>query len=143
MRHHALQIPAGWMVRQNHFYDITPAEALDGDWLGFPFSQDILQLHNDHLRMLLDLGWYPDGDPDGHFRLILIQWDAPPNHSAMPKQTITEVRNGIEYTYVLQPLLVGDPWSHPLVDVSSKDPYEIVTQINDTLAKAADGELGS
>lgn len=131
------------MVAQNHFFDITPGEVLDGDRLDFPFVEDILQLHNDNLRMTLDLGWYPDGDPNGSFRLLLIQWDAPPEHSEMPKQSITTTRDGIKYIYALQPVLLGDAWSHPLVDVSSTDQNEIVSQINDSLAQVAEGQLGS
>jgi len=143
MRHHPLQIPSGWLVAQNHFMDVAPAETLEGDRLDFPFVEDILQLRNDHLRMTLDLGWYPDGDPNGSFRLLLIQWDAPPNHSDMPKRSITTKRNGIEYTYALQPVLLGDAWSDPLVDFSSTDQNEVVAQINDTLAEVAQGRLGS
>ena len=143
MRHHPLQIPSGWMVAQNHLYEVSPDDVLlECGRLDFPFVEDILQLRNDHLHMTLDLGWYPDGDPNGSFRLLLIQWDTPPDHDAMPKQTITTERNGIEYTYALQPLLVGDAWSHPLVDISSSDQSEIVAHINETLAKVAAGQLG-
>lgn len=144
MRHHALQIPTGWLVVLNHFYEVAPADVLGDDGqLDFPFVQDILQLRNDHLRLTLDLGWYPDGDPHGSFRLLLIQGDPPPNHDAMPKRTITIKRNGMEYIYALQPANVGDGWSHPLVDVSSSDATEIVAAINDTLAKVAAGQLGN
>ena len=131
------------MAVQNHFYDITPdAAELESGQLDFPFVEDILLLRNDHRRMELDLGWYPDGDPDGAYRLVLVQWDAPPEHGAMPKKSITRLRNGIEYTYKLQPLLVGDAWSHPLVEYSSVDQYEIVSHINETLRRVATGQLG-
>lgn len=142
MQLHSLQIPAGWMVDQNHFYDVSPAEALAGDRLKFPFVQDILHMRNDYRRLALDLGWYPEGDPDGMFRLVLIQWDKPPQHSDMPKRSITMKRGGLEYTYELQPLRVGDPWSHPLVDFSSRDQTDIVAKINETLAKVELGQLG-
>ncbi len=142
MRLHPLQIPGGWTVVQNHFYDITPSDALDGDRLDFPFVEDILQLTNDHLRMTLDLGWYPHGDPSGNYRLLLIQWDQPPEHSEMPKKTIRVKRSGIEYSYTLQPFLTGDAWSNPLVDVSSRDPNEIAANINSTLAMVEQGQIG-
>lgn len=45
MQHHLLQIPGGWMVAQNHFYDIDPTEVLVDDRLDFPFVDDILQLN--------------------------------------------------------------------------------------------------
>ena len=143
MQHHPLRIPSGWMVTQNHFYDIVPSEVLNEGRLDYPFVQDVLQLHNQHLRMTLDLGWYPDGDPNGSFRLVLIQWDEQPNHNEMPKQSITQMRNGIKYRYTLEPELVGNAWDHPLVDVASTDQGEIAQQINDILARVAQGQLGS
>ncbi len=143
MQHHPLRVPGGWIVARNHFFDVAPADVLNGDQLGFPFVEDILQLRNDQLRMTLDLGWHPDGDPNGSFRLRLIQWDAPPEHDEMPKQSIVTKRNGIEYTYALLPVLLGDAWSHPLVDISSTDQNEIVTQIDDTLAMVTQRQLNS
>ncbi len=74
MRLHPLQIPGGWNVLQNHFYDVTPAESVDGDRLDFPFVEDILQLTNEHLRMTLDLGWYPNENQAANYRLLLLQW---------------------------------------------------------------------
>ncbi len=143
MRLHPLEIPGGWMVAKNHFYNINPDEVRKGDRLGFPFIEDILQLSNDSLRMTLDLGWYPDGDPNGSFRLSLIQWDAPPRHNAMPKTSITSKRNGIEYTYKLQPIFLGDAWSRPLMEFSSRDATEVVRRINETLNQIAAGHIGS
>ena len=143
MRLHSLQIPGGWKVVQNHFYDITPVDALDGDRLDFPFIEDILQLTNDHLRMTLDLGWYPNGDPSGYYRLLLIQWKKPPANGDMPKRTIRINRSGIEYLYTLQPLVTGDAWLHPLVEVSSRDKNEIADHINNTLAMVEHGQIGT
>ena len=71
---------------QNHFLEIDPSQAvLESGRLGFPFQEDILQLHRE--RMILDLGWCPDGDPNGAYRLVLIQWDIP-KEQARPKPTI-------------------------------------------------------
>ena len=89
MQHQSLRIPSGWLVAQNHFYDVTPSSVCSDGRLDFPFVQDILQLRNRNLRMPLDLGWYPDGDPNGSYRLVLVQWDQLPNHAEMPRQTIT------------------------------------------------------
>ena len=132
------------MIEQNHFYDVSPEDArLSDDLLDYPFFQDILHLRNHQRRMVLDLGWYPDSDPNGQFRLRLIQWDMPPSHKAMPKQTLTTTRDGMKYTYALQPTYSGDAWSSPLIDFSSVDPNEIRAQIDDILARVASGELGT
>lgn len=143
MQHFPLRIPAGWMIAQNNFYDVAPNSVLNEGRLDFPFVQDILQLNNRHLRMTLDLGWYPDGDPRGSFRLALIQWDTPPNHHEMPKQTITQTRNGIKYRYTLEPVLLGNAWDHPLVEFTSTSQHEIAEQIDEILMKVAQGQLGS
>lgn len=115
IRLRSLQIPGGWLVVFNHFYDVEPSEARNGDLLDFPFYQDILYMQNDSRRMGLDLGWYPDSDPDGAYTLQLIQWSAPPMHHEMPKPSIRVKRNEIEYTYDLQPVRWGNPWPKPLV----------------------------
>lgn len=93
--------------------------------------------------MTLDLGWHPGGAPEGSYRLRLIQWSEPPMHSDMPKRTIRVTRGGFEYTYLLQPLLSGDAWSNPLVDVSSPDSKVIAAHINTILAKVEQGLIGS
>lgn len=142
--HHPLRIPAGWNVVQNNFIEISPSEVISDDGqLDYPFVEDILQLQNNHLRMTLDLGWYPDSDPAGQFRLVLIQWDVPPQHEAMPKKSLTVERRGVNYTYVLQPLHVGDAWSNPLIEITSRDQYEIASRINETLALVFHGKIGT
>lgn len=78
-----LRIPAGWTVGYNKFTDTDP-ETLSADdevWLS-AFNEDILQIYcklkrerNKHIEkqeLTIDLGWYPDGDPDGEFVLRAI-----------------------------------------------------------------------
>ena len=116
---------------------------LESGQLGFPFEQDILHMRNDHLRMVLDLGWYPDGDPQGSYGLVLIQADPPDQHAEMPPHTVSKKRGGITYTYALQADFSGDPWRHPLVEFNSRDATEIAAKIDELLAKADSGELGT
>ena len=142
-RHHPLRIPAGWTICQNHFLEIEPEEAsLENGRLDFPFYEDMLHLRNADLRMVLDLGWYPDGDPNGTYRLCLIQWDAPPNHNQMPKRSITIKRNGVTYTYLLEPQQIGDAWSKPLIEFESRDANEIRQRIDDVLDAVVQGRIG-
>lgn len=67
----------------NQFSTLDP-ETLppeDRKWLVF-FVEDILHIYTDHTRkrnkrvetqrLAIDLGWYPDGDPEGAFRLEAI-----------------------------------------------------------------------
>ncbi len=86
-----LRIPCGWTVRLHKLRCGEPAElpAEDGRWL-FCYTEDILQLQADLRRrrdhrtetqqLTVDLGWYPDGDPAGAFRLAAVldgDWERP------------------------------------------------------------------
>ncbi|WZO97049.1 hypothetical protein EP7_004066 [Isosphaeraceae bacterium EP7] len=44
-----------------------------GDQALIGFGEDLLQLSHERNSVLLDLGWYPDGDPNGTFRLLAIR----------------------------------------------------------------------
>ena len=67
----------------NKFEDIDPETlpAEDEAWL-FAFNEDILYMckQTEKQELALDLGWYPDGDPDGQFMLQAIlngDWNEP------------------------------------------------------------------
>ena len=79
-----LSIPAGWEVNQNHFY-MTTIEEADG---GYPFYEDILQMNCKNLRLTLDLGWYPEGEVNGAYRLVLVPWAKESKAYALSKKTI-------------------------------------------------------
>lgn len=77
------RVPGGWTIGFNEFEALDP-ETLppeDRRWL-FTFVEDLLYLYTDHRRrrnkqeetqrVSIDLGWYPDGDPNGTFRLAAI-----------------------------------------------------------------------
>lgn len=70
-----LRIPARWYVVYNEFYDVVPSrqnvESIEG-----MFTEDILQLTNEHRNRLLDLGWYPSYDYDeGRYGLVVYEGD--------------------------------------------------------------------
>lgn len=87
-----LRIPGGWKIVFNKFYDIDPCSINDKNneiWY-FYFVQDILYIerkqeikfnHKKYVHTLgIDLGWYPDGDSEGTFSLMLIvdnEWNNP------------------------------------------------------------------
>lgn len=70
-----LRIPAGWLVRYNAFTE-------DERW---HHTEDLLQLSSctlvdgtwqpDPEGFLVDLGWYPEGDPDGAYGLVVARPD--------------------------------------------------------------------
>ena len=62
-----LRIPTGWSVKYNSFTEYDPDDAAEHfDEL----CEDLLQLENGDL--LIDLGWYPEGDITGQYRLYLL-----------------------------------------------------------------------
>ncbi|MEG7334782.1 hypothetical protein [Bacillus sp. 0102A] len=76
-----LKIPAGWTVDYITLKDTDPKtlEANDDAWL-FDFNQDLLQISHKTKNLLLDVGWYPEGDPTGSYGIELIKngdWENP------------------------------------------------------------------
>ena len=77
------RIPGGWTIGFNNFDALDPGALSPDDrrWQFF-FVEDILYMYTDHRRRRnkreevqrvgIDLGWYPDGDPAGSFRLEAI-----------------------------------------------------------------------
>lgn len=63
-----LRIPAGWFVSYNMFSEYDPDT--DSEEYCFELCEDMLQLKNKNL--LIDLGWYPEGDINGNYKLFLV-----------------------------------------------------------------------
>lgn len=75
-----LRIPGGWTMVFNKFEDIDPETlSVDGkEWLS-ALNEDILLMtctltrrrngETEKQELAIDLGWYPDGEPDGKFVL--------------------------------------------------------------------------
>ena len=86
-----LRIPPHWTMELNKLEEIDP-ETLppeDNNWL-FAFNEDILYMYSEINRkrneqtevqkLGIDLGWYPDGDPEGNFVLQAVlndDWNDP------------------------------------------------------------------
>ena len=81
----SLRIPTGWLVEWNSLTE--PPEGKDRPPLD-DLTQDLLLLRNQHFGVLVDLGWYPEFSPRGHFRLTALRlengqdaqveaWDSP------------------------------------------------------------------
>ena len=77
-----LRIPAGWKVNYNKFFDIEPSDLQENDINWIDFTEDILQMEYKYkdIYIIIDLGWYPDIDPNGNFRLVVVKdegWEKP------------------------------------------------------------------
>ncbi len=66
-----LRIISGWTVAFNSFYECNP-EDCEEFWSYF--NEDLLQLKHREHDLLIDLGWYPDGDRDGAYILNIVQY---------------------------------------------------------------------
>ena len=86
-----LRIPGGWTETLHKLERGEPAELPPED-RAWPlcYTEDILRLHTDlsrrlnrrtqRQRLAIDLGWYPDGEPAGAFRLVAVidsDWERP------------------------------------------------------------------
>jgi hypothetical protein len=60
-----LRIPSNWQVTYNEFREIDPADAKAAAYL----REDLFQAFNRLTKILIDVGWYPDGDPEGGYVL--------------------------------------------------------------------------
>jgi len=91
-----LRIEPGWtVVINNKFCELDPRDLDPNEdhWL-WHFQEDTLRLVHEYYHLVLDLGWYPDGNPNGHFTLVLVKddWDDPLfEHSTRDKQEIVEL----------------------------------------------------
>jgi hypothetical protein len=77
-----LRIPSGWEVRFNNFVEL-PGDLGARERAAY-LSQDLLSIRSTAPEGAptagweLDLGWHPDGDPAGVYRLTLIDPDGRP-----------------------------------------------------------------
>ena len=72
-----LRLLGGWTIEFNNFYECeTDSCSNIGEYL----VQDLLRLINYKCNLVLDLGWYPDGDKNGAYKLSLVKdykWEKP------------------------------------------------------------------
>ena len=80
-----IQVPSGWIVQNDKFCDVDP-ERID-EMEGYTFDEKWFYLESELLvceyekggtKWTLDMGWYPEYQPDGQFVLSLLKnldWD--------------------------------------------------------------------
>jgi len=92
-----LKIHAGWHVEIYSIKEKDPQKVSPDDedtWL-FDFLQDLLYIHYDE-TFGLDLGWYPEGDPNGTFELQLVTHKDFKKLFSIETRSLDEVLDGIE-----------------------------------------------
>ncbi len=80
IQRHPLRIPSGWTVRQHELPDLDPEGLTADDERWQLFYEDLLQLHDEHRKLVLDVGWNPEAAPTGAFHLTLVRdgdWEHP------------------------------------------------------------------
>lgn len=64
-----------WKTIFNEFYDIEPNEKSFNSDLKFYFMEDLLELKNLQNGTFIHLGWYPEFDPQGAFKIVVFDSD--------------------------------------------------------------------
>ena len=75
LRHYPLRIHPGWTVWTDFFMDCDPKRVSPDDkriWLDV-FTQDMFYISYDE-KYGLDLGWFPESEPNGEFILDLVTY---------------------------------------------------------------------
>jgi len=76
-----LRIPSSWEIEYNSFSELDPENIRKEDkrtWVNF--TEDLLQTKHKRYNVLIDLGWYPEADPEGCFGIDVIKdmdWENP------------------------------------------------------------------
>lgn len=70
----------GWRVSHNELRDIDTNKLGQEDQRWLFLTEDLFQASHSTQDLLLDAGWYPDSDPEGLYRIVLIrggEWESP------------------------------------------------------------------
>ncbi len=68
-----LRIPTGWTITLNDFTESLPKKFTHDNYEHrWEFKEDILQLSSKYKKQIIDLGWYPEFNVDGQYKLMLV-----------------------------------------------------------------------
>ncbi|WNS44693.1 hypothetical protein [Paenibacillus sp. MMS20-IR301] len=112
-----LRIPTGWTVKWNIFTEVSTEDFTDEEhvhWM--EYSEDLLLLVNNNNNKILDLGWYPEGKPQGQYTLLLID-----QYDDIEQQTAA--------------------WDTPLVKFKTRDIDEVKLKIEKVLLQVNSGDF--
>ena len=73
-----------WVITHHRLFNVSPDQAPTATVIGgdvsiwhLCFTEDLLQVVNKSKGILLDVGWYPDTDPNGRYKLVVIRIVSP------------------------------------------------------------------
>lgn len=68
-----LRIPTGWIVTLNDFTESFPEKFVTDEYEHrWEFKEDILQLRCKYKDQIVDLGWYPEFNVNGKYKVVLV-----------------------------------------------------------------------
>ncbi|MCR8979551.1 hypothetical protein [Brevibacillus laterosporus] len=74
------RIPSAWKVDYNTFIELDPKILDEADSKWMHFTEDLLQISHSRYPILVDVGWYPEGNSHGEYGLEVIKdhdWSNP------------------------------------------------------------------
>lgn len=76
-KHQGLRVPEGFVIMYNTFFDVEPpiGNFKSSDWWYFKESLLYICYMKSDPKILLDLGWYPEFDPEGKFAIQVFKED--------------------------------------------------------------------
>lgn len=114
-----LRLPPGWLVDWNTFSEHDPTiENVKADWFG---GSSLFTAINTHLRLIINVTWSPEDDPDGKYLLLVksIPWKRTDTGQRIKEATLdfTQVVTGFEYqttdrlelVHQLEQAFIGNP----------------------------------
>lgn len=96
-----LRLLGGWTIEFNNFYECEPDNCND---FWSVLNEDLLKLKYTKFDLILDLGWYPNGDKEGKYVLELIlncNWKKPLEifESRRTKEVVEKIELWTNYSF--------------------------------------------
>ncbi|MCK5727517.1 MAG: hypothetical protein KAH22_11925 [Thiotrichaceae bacterium] len=79
MKKQLLVLSDAWETTYNEFFEIDPELANENNSNWWHFKEDMLQIEDRSAGLLIDLGWYPEFNAEGAFKLVLVKISEAPD----------------------------------------------------------------
>ena len=106
-----------WRIIRHRLFSIDPefAPDLSPPIAGFAvwdlcFQEDLFQAENPTQQLLLDVGWYPQADPCGRFKLLVVR-KTPPSVGQIESRDLVD-------------------WNAPVATFESRNMRDVVSEMN-------------
>jgi hypothetical protein len=114
-----LHVPAGWRIDWNSLYEVDPSEEqINAGYFG---GSSLFLASHLHRRFLIDVGWRPEDDPGGCFRMQVVYapWERTP-------QGRRKKDNRLDFD-----------WEHPVHEFQTCSRFELVKELEVWLVRCA------